>query len=234
MSMMRAGLMAVLVGTAAVGAVQHSKPGHDRSTSWTVKRQGPSAGKHAGRWTTRRANQGAGRRGWHWGRGNRRSAGTEWADNWRDGWSRRSTGRNTLRASEYDDGRTRGRRGFSEDGVYGGRSRARSGDGVYGGRDGRASRRWTFERSDGRGRGRGHGRWAGRGDERFSRDDRFWNDDRSRYGGRSWNDDRSWNGGRFRGRGYERGDVMARERRAVRSPWDGSRRVRQREPWTAG
>ncbi|MFF4990184.1 hypothetical protein ACFY19_23595 [Streptosporangium saharense] len=211
MSMMRAGLMAVLVGTAAVGAVQHSKPGHDRSTSWTVKRQGPSAGKHAGRWTTRRANQGNGRRGWHWGRGNRRSAGTEWADNWRSGWSRRSADRNTLR--------TGGGRGFFE-------------DGVYGGRDGRTSRKWTFERSDGR--GRGYGRSGGRGDDRFSRDGRFWNDNRSRYGGRSWNDDRSWSGGRFRGRGYERGDGMARERRAVRPPWDGSRRARQREPWTAG
>ncbi|MER7130865.1 hypothetical protein ABT338_18010, partial [Streptosporangium saharense] len=192
MSMMRAGLMAVLVGTAAVGAVQHAKPGHDRSASWTVKRQGSSAGEHAGRRTTRRANQGNGRRGWRWGRDreNRRSAGTEWADNWRSGWSRRSAGRNTPRTGGYGDRRAGGRRSFSEDGVYGGRSRAGSRDGVYGGRDGRASRRWTFQRSDGR--GRGYGRSADRGDDRLSRD------------GRSWRGDRSWDGGRFGGRGYER------------------------------
>ncbi|MEU1731726.1 hypothetical protein [Streptosporangium sp. NPDC020145] len=182
MDMMRAGLLAVLVGIAAVGATQqHSKPGHDSSTGWTVGRQGPPAGEHAGRRATGRTNPGAGRRGWRWGhdRGNRRSAGTEWADEWQAGWSRKHrAGRNTRRAGELDGTHARGR-------PHGGTR----------------SRRWTFEGSGGRTGarrgGRGTGRFADRGYDRSRGGDRSWSGDRSGrrgHGGYDRADDR--NGGR--------------------------------------
>ncbi|MFF4413915.1 hypothetical protein ACFYY8_15390 [Streptosporangium sp. NPDC001559] len=179
MDMMRAGLLAVLVGTAAVGATQYSKPGHGSSTGWTVERQGPPAGEHAGRRTTGRTNPGAGRRGWRWGhdRGNRRSAGTEWADEWQAGWSRKHrAGRNTRRVGGLDGTHARG-------GPHGGTR----------------SRRWTFEGSGGRAAARRGGRGAGR-----SADHGY---DRSRGGERSVGGNRYWSGDRLGRRshgGYDR------------------------------
>ncbi|MFD0888873.1 hypothetical protein ACFQ08_30420, partial [Streptosporangium algeriense] len=124
MSVMRAGLLAVLVGTAAVGAAQHSKPGRDSSTGWTAERPGPSAGENPGK-RTRRANPGAGRRD----RWDRRPTGTEWVDEWQAGWSRkRRAGQDPWRAGEHD--RTHaGNRTYG--GPRSGGSRPR--DGVYGG-----------------------------------------------------------------------------------------------------
>ncbi|WP_344970675.1 hypothetical protein, partial [Streptosporangium fragile] len=68
MSVVRAGVLALLIGVAAVGATQHSKPAGDRSPSWSVKRPGDAV---AGR---------------HWGRAAERPG--NWVSRWTEGWRR--------------------------------------------------------------------------------------------------------------------------------------------------
>ncbi|MGJ6962725.1 hypothetical protein ACSDR0_12515 [Streptosporangium sp. G11] len=85
MSTVRAGVVAVLIGIAALGAVQHPKSGNERSTGWGAKRHAHSTPKHAGGWTTR-----------NWGNGGRtaeRSKTTiERRGNWGFGRPRHSDG----------------------------------------------------------------------------------------------------------------------------------------------
>ncbi|WP_440082784.1 hypothetical protein [Streptosporangium sp. LJ11] len=115
MSIVRAGVVAVLIGVAALGAVQHPKSGNERSTGWGAKRPAHSTPKHAGGWTTK-----------NWGNGGRTAersrTSIERKGNWGFGRPRYSDGgRHRARAAgRGDPGRERGERwGFGRDGDRG-------------------------------------------------------------------------------------------------------------------
>lgn len=128
MSIVRAGVVAVLIGVAALGAVQHPKSGHDRSTGWGAKRPAHSTQKHAGGWTTK-----------NWGNGGRTAQRSETRIERRGNW-----GLGRPRHSDRGRHRAREARRYPEWGRHGNRGFWRRDPG------GERGERWRFGRPRGR------------------------------------------------------------------------------------
>lgn len=168
MGVVRAGVMALLIGIAAVGATQHAKPGSDRSKSWVVKRHKDSVHQHPRSWS-RSSNVTTGRP-------------AAWFAKWRKGWGSEGS----ERSGGPGPGRHRNRSYDGDEGFGAGRHRGWLSDGP-GGSNGRRYRNRPYDDDGGFGAGR-HKGWTSERPERWRRNRTFKRPD-SRDSGRkrpSW------------------------------------------------